>query len=977
MNHRRDSGQPANRPLRVLFMASSPENVLPVLDFETEEARILEATRRRPLELMVEESGSLEGLREQVTAVEAGYFDVFHLTGHADIRAGKPIFILEDPLGFKREADADQLAEAFGHHWPRLLFLSGCRTGQSLEQGELPSLCEALVRAGAPAVLGWALPVGDRDASQAAAYLYEQLAGGERLDAAVAHARQQLLAKDDSRYWHLLRLYANATPLSDLVTPLKTKGRAPLMVREARAEFLDAAGKVEVCPRDRFVGRRRPLQRCLRVLKSFAGEDCYAEGVLMHGMGGLGKSSLAARLCDRLPDYRRLVWVGQVDELALLRVLGDKLDDAEAITRLNEPGLSLKARLQRLLRETLATVPMLFVFDDFEHSLERSEEGNVSLKPGTLPVLRDLLAALHETGSACRVIVTSRWAFPLPGPAKLYSEGLESLRGADLEKKTQQLESLGAEAKVAATIKERALTLAAGNPRLLEWLDRAIQDQATDETALLAALEKTEAQFREDVLLEQLMEQQTEMGRRLLAFLALYQLPVPASAVAAVVDGPLPEADMRRAVNLGLVEAGRDPATTEPRYYVSPLLDMALREELNDTERLEASRRAARHLYRIWWKTGAGFDEARALEIHRLALQAGEAAIAGELADVIASRWVYTARYREAERLCQDSLLLGEDYRLLHNLARAEEVLGKTDQAKQHYETALAGCPEINAETEKDIVSGYAAIQHNLAGLLNQRGDIEGALSLWRDSLDLSDQIGNVQGKAATLHAMANLQAQQGDVAGALGLYRDSLALEEQIGNVQGKAATLANMAWLARSQGDLEQARTLYLQSARALVAIRAWLDLTIVLGNLGALDEEDAAACLGQAFWLGLHVQVPLDDLLGVTAALLQKIGFGAEPAPLFASAAMMRVLAQGEDYPDAEQLQNLAFGLLGKCIEARGIAEEQFAEWLSGQRLNDPRHVFPVVEQALAELVGDGNWLFERTAVDKAEKYSTGSN
>ena len=78
------------------------------------------------------------------------------------------------------------------------------------------------------------------------------------------------------------------------------------------------------------------------MLKSFAGEDGYAEGVLLHGMGGLGKSSLAARLCDRLPDYRRLVWVGQVDELALLRVLGEKLDDAAAIARLNEPGLSLK-----------------------------------------------------------------------------------------------------------------------------------------------------------------------------------------------------------------------------------------------------------------------------------------------------------------------------------------------------------------------------------------------------------------------------------------------------------------------------------------------------------------------------------------------------------------------------------------------------------------------------------------------------------
>ena len=147
-------------------------------------------------------------------------------------------------------------------------------------------------------------------------------------------------------------------------------------------------------------------------------------------------------------------------------------------------------------------------------------------------------------------------------------------------------------------------------------------------------------------------------------------------------------------------------------------------------------------------------------------------------------------------------------------------------------------------------------------------------------------------------------------------------------------------------------------------------------MLWNLGALGEKDAAPCLGQALWLALHVQVPLDDLLGVTSALLEKIGFGAEPASLFAAAAVVRVLAQGQDYPEAEQLQNSAFGLVGQCAEGRGIAAEQFAGWLTGQRLNDPGHVLPVVEQALAELVGDGNWLFERTAVDKAEKYSTDS-
>jgi tetratricopeptide (TPR) repeat protein len=506
------------------------------------------------------------------------------------------------------------------------------------------------------------------------------------------------------------------------------------------------------------------------------------------------------------------------------------------------------------------------------------------------------------------------------------------------------------------------------------------------------------------------VEQQTETGRRLLASLALYQLPVPRSAVAAVMDGPLPEADLQRAVNLGLVEAGRDPARTEPRYFVSPLLDVALREELIDAERTEACRRAARHLYQIWWKAGIGIDEARALEIHRLALQSGESAIAGELADVVANRWVNTHRYREAERLCQDTLRLGEDYRLLHNLARAEVVLGKTPKAKQHYEAALAGCPEINPKTEKTIVSEYAAIQHNLAGLLIQQGDIGRALTLWQDSLALWDQIGDVRGKAATLHQMAGVIArqgdigraltlwqdslalwdqigdvrgkaatlnnmagviaQQGDIGRALTLWQDSLALSDQIGNVGGKAATLANMAWLAASQGDREQAHALYLQSAQALAVIQAWLDLATVLGNLGALDKEDAAVCLGQALWLELHVQVPLDDLLGLTSALLQKIGFDAEPAPLFATAAVLRVLARGQGHPEAERLQGRAFGLLGKCAEERGITAEQFEGWLTGQHLNDPGHVFPAVEQALAELVGDANWLFDRTAALQTE-------
>jgi hypothetical protein len=93
-------GEPANRALNILFMATSPLGVEPVLDFEAEEGRILEATARQPLALVVEESGSLTELGYLIDDYGKGYFDVLHLTGHATITAnGEPRFYTETETG--------------------------------------------------------------------------------------------------------------------------------------------------------------------------------------------------------------------------------------------------------------------------------------------------------------------------------------------------------------------------------------------------------------------------------------------------------------------------------------------------------------------------------------------------------------------------------------------------------------------------------------------------------------------------------------------------------------------------------------------------------------------------------------------------------------------------------------------------------------------------------------------------------------
>ena len=153
MQSRSSSAEPANRPLRLLFMATSPEDVLPVLNYEGEETTILEATRQQPIDLVVEESGSVAQLQNLVASFGKDYFDVFHITGHGTIDDDTPQFVTEDEQGGQQRTTAEQLAEAFRRRWPRLLFLSG-----ATRRRRLSALLEQLAIGGR-----MILPLGSAD----------------------------------------------------------------------------------------------------------------------------------------------------------------------------------------------------------------------------------------------------------------------------------------------------------------------------------------------------------------------------------------------------------------------------------------------------------------------------------------------------------------------------------------------------------------------------------------------------------------------------------------------------------------------------------------------------------------------------------------------------------------------------------------------------------------------------------------------
>jgi hypothetical protein len=595
-----------NRPLRVLFMATSPEGVEPVLSYEAEEAGILAATADTGTELVVEESGTLEGLRFTAQSYGTGYFDVLHVSGHATVHEGQPMFVVENELGGPVLATADQIARAMNGQWPRLVFVSGCLTGGASDRGTIPSMSESLVQAGAPVVLGWALPVGDVSASVFAAQLYRELAAGQPLDDAVVEARRQLYA-GHSRSWHLLRVYADKSPMTAMVTPQYTEGREQIRVRHAATEFLDPQTQISrVASRANFVGRRRVIQRCLRTLKQPLGSPGAAEALVLQGLGGLGKSTLASRLLERMPTHQRAVWFGRVD-LTEFRELTSKVrfqtmdQQVEATEILARDEVPLEVQLRYLFRGPLGQIPCLFVFDDFEDGNLDDRGGGHVLSSEMAQILPALLKAIRESNSASRVIITSRYQFPAPARTAIRVESLETLSGVEQTKKVANLPNLRPESVTApAEIKDRAIEAASGNPRLLDWLDKIVTDVTLDVDDLIAAVENEADRFRESIFAQKLLDAQPAELQIMLAKVNVVELPVPAATVYAIHGHPEAESHLRRAAQLGLVEEGTDPETGKPQYFVSNVLRPLLRPRITDDDYRQACAAAARSLHAIW-----------------------------------------------------------------------------------------------------------------------------------------------------------------------------------------------------------------------------------------------------------------------------------------------------------------------------------------------------------------------------------------
>jgi hypothetical protein len=192
-------------PLRILAMVSSPSNA-PPLDVDRERENLERAlggfVDAGLVEISWLEQATLAEL--QRTLRRSGPFHVFHFIGHGgfDEQAKDGVLLLEDERGRGRFVPGLNLGVTLANHTSlRVAVLNSCEGGREADDDPFAGVASSLVRSQIPAVLAMQFEITDRAAATFAGWLYESLADGYPVDAALSQARLAIFNEPNPLEW--------------------------------------------------------------------------------------------------------------------------------------------------------------------------------------------------------------------------------------------------------------------------------------------------------------------------------------------------------------------------------------------------------------------------------------------------------------------------------------------------------------------------------------------------------------------------------------------------------------------------------------------------------------------------------------------------------------------------------------------------------------------------------------------------------
>jgi len=482
--------------------------------------------------------------------------------------------------------------------------------------------------------------------------------------------------------------------------------------------------------------------------------------VVLTGVGGIGKSALAAAAAHRLAwNYPGgLFWVDGRDYLEtgmrlenllsiFSHVYGDQFGQLP-VTRQRELALDYLRRIQ---------APVLLVVDNADVADE------------------EVWRFLRDAPRPSAVLVTTRTgpeygACVLDVEAMTPQEGLTFLAAEIGRRRNEPRWVLAMDEPTARRLLEVARLLDGHALALLQAGTMAGSmglDYALAQVRANPARGETARRF--DFSYNPLPEPQKELLHRLAAFAADFDLPA-ITAVCSPTDEILPspgrggaggevphwETHFPELVRGSFVE--RHPlGPGYDRFRLHPVMREYLRRKTGPQPMAAHDRSFARYFTGL---AGWGRDQ---LDNPETALQAVQMATF-DRPNLLA-----------AQQVCLAQELWGEAVSLAYRLDDLFERSGHWADRRRALEAGIHAARE--GQNQRD----EAGLAHNLATLAQAQGDYPEARRLYRESLDIAQQLGDRAGVASTLHQLGRLAEEAGDLEEAQRLFADSLATFEAL----------------------------------------------------------------------------------------------------------------------------------------------------------------------------------------------------
>jgi len=869
-------------PLRIVVAIAAPLDGEPKLDYESELRNIVASVREAKAGGANVRIVTFATTSEIKKALDAGDVHVLHISCHGS--AGQ--LILEDENGKARPVTARTLIEEAipPGKMPPVICLSACDTNVTDRPNNLPAVADELVSSGAPAVIGTETSVSDRYATLVFARVYAELAKAPEPDPATALAaarRQVLQACENSERsrdrheqvlsgWSVVTIQA-ASSRETLFDPeaVRSGQRAP-------SKSIPMLGKIPALKVGSFVGRRREQ---LEIPRFLADED--RGGVVLHGIGGIGKTSLAGEILRRSreqrPDLVVVTVSGTITAEGLLNRIITELritllkqrsysDHLGILNMLGDPRAieDWDTRVRILQDDFLGQVPIIIVLDNFEDNLQSIQKDDNSHHDGPKnhgkrriadQRLADFLAVLARTPGPSSLLITCRYRFELPddsgeylrwwglGPLS-FSETLrlawdlphvEALDDYQLHvlwasigghpRTLEMLDALlghgrGRLPRIEQELRQRLKRTLPDGMDMAGWLDRPRDlDVSIAEAVTLAA---------NDVLLPQLLDLLSPEAKKLLRGLALFCRPVERSAVIFVLGA--------------LVEGGATEneanGTPDPPFATDLPVDELLDELVSTTllTRLEgADDSSPQWFVHRWTASALERQEESATET------AEEDKVERHRRAAVYWMWHYwtTAQSREADvdDLMECYAHFGEagDVEQSDDAAhRAANILNRIGRWDDEWK--LANRQLQNTHLNKARQSVW---YHRLGALAQDQGDYVAAQNQYQRALTIFKTLDDQASIAKTYHDLGTLAQDQGDYVAAHNQYQRALTIFEALSDQAGVAAIYHELGTLAQLRGDYVAAQNQYQRALTIFEVLGDRASITKTYHNLGVLAQ------------------------------------------------------------------------------------------------------------------------------------------